>query len=116
MVAMSSGYEFLFRRVKNLTQSISYENDNRPPNYSYVHPQQDQSYRCGYGPPPTERMPMLSREFNTETESGLSTVPRLADFPRSKNIPPWAVFAILSSCLYVGYTLNPLVNSETTRR
>jgi len=82
MAAMSSEYEFLFRPVKNVTHSISYENDDRPPPYSYVHPRQDQSYRCRYGPPPTERTP-IERPCWVES----SILEQNTAFPRSQSQP-----------------------------
>ncbi|KIM47271.1 hypothetical protein M413DRAFT_23494 [Hebeloma cylindrosporum] len=92
----------------------SIDGSNGPPPYSYGSPQQHhQSYPRGYGPPSqlTERTPMLRREFDAEIESGLPTVPKSVDVSESKNLPLWAVFAILSFCLYVGYTLNPMLNA-----
>jgi len=62
---------------------------------------------------------MLPRQRDAGIESGLSTDPESAGSSGSKHLPRWTVFAIISICLYVGYTLHPLVNSayyETLRR
>ena len=62
---------------------------------------------------------MLPRQSDAGIESGLSADPESTDFSGSKHLSRWAIFTILSICLYVGYTLHPLVNSayyETLRR